>query len=199
MTTTIYDLALHESEDDAEVKRLLVAVDWLIASWRNTPSLSWESRLVQMKTAFEALLDESDTARALPLLRRLFEEAEPYQDDPLWQPNEPTKTRVVRDRVFEVTLIEHWYGALSDARNAIIHEGRRGAEVLAYDEESPYRGPFVDIGDRVLREAIKAKLVTLGYPRAAMSMLHRVFWDEEQAAQHEDDERRDPGGDGAAE
>jgi hypothetical protein len=176
--TILYELALGEDGTDAEVSRLLVGVDWLIASWRNTPSLSWESRLVQMKTAFEALLDESDTARALPLLRLLFEEAEPHQTEALWRPNETTLVRVVRERQFDVTLIEHWYGALSDARNAIIHEGRRGAEVLVYDEESPYEGPFVDVGDRVLREAIKAKLATIGYPRAAMTPLHRAVHDQ---------------------
>ena len=131
-----------------------------------------------MKTAFEALLDESDTARAQPLLRRVFEEAEPHQTEALWQLNEPTLVRVVRERQFEVTLIEHWYGALSDARNAIVHEGRRGAEVLVYDKESPYKAPFVDVGDRVLREAIKAKLATIGYPRAAMTPLHRAIHDD---------------------
>ena len=81
LATIMYDVALREDQSDPEFSRLFVAVDWLIASWRNTPSLSWESRLVQMKTAFEALLDESDTAKALQLLRRLFEEAEPHQTD----------------------------------------------------------------------------------------------------------------------
>lgn len=178
LATTVYDLAVNEDGSDGEIKRLLVAIDWLLACWRNTPSLSWESRLVQMKTAFEALLDQSDTPKAMPLLRQVFEAGQPYPTDTLWRPEEPTRQRRVKDKVFDVTLIEHWYGALSDARNAIIHEGRRGSDVLVYAEEgSPYKGPFVDIGDRVLREAIKSKVVTVGHPRAAMTVLERSAHD----------------------
>ncbi len=84
-----------------------------------------------------------------------------------WSPGERTCTRRWlsrgNEKAFDLTQFVHWCCALGDARNSIVH-GEAGTS-LAYDElDSPYRGPFVEIGYRVVREAIAVLLGECGFP-----------------------------------
>jgi len=179
MAVAIRELAISPpGGHEREAEQVLVAINWLLKSWRNTQSVSWEDRVVLLKTAFEALLGKSRTYAAMPLLVELFKAAEQHLVDTLWVSDEPTVERQAGGNAYIVTMLEHWYGAFADARNAIVHSGTTGAAVLCYDEpDSPYCGPFPEIGDRVLREAITARLASLGFPRVCMKKTQRLILD----------------------
>ena len=124
-----------------------------------------------LKTGFEALTGLSRTSEAMKDLVRIFKSAERQLgsgiglESLLWQADEGTRTRTFNRRSCEVTKIEAWYGELADARNSIIHGG--ALPNLNYDElGSPYAGHLLEIGDRVLREAIKVEIGNLGCPDA---------------------------------
>ena len=146
---------------------------WLLKSWQNTPSITWEDRLVFIKVATEALTGEGNNFKSAERLRSIFERALAQEgeglgiEDLLWSPGERTCTRRWlsrgNEKAFDLTQFVHWCCALGDARNSIVH-GEAGTS-LAYDElDSPYRGPFVEIGDRVVREAIAVLLGECGFP-----------------------------------
>ena len=65
----------------------------------------------------------------------------------------------------QVTELEHWYGALADARNEIIHEGTSG-DGWYHQPGSAYEGPIIEVADRVTREAILVALGNAGFPEA---------------------------------
>ncbi|MFN8027350.1 MAG: hypothetical protein U0W40_13630 [Acidimicrobiia bacterium] len=168
----VYRTAL-EQGDEPRAEAVLVAIRWLLKTWLNSTSVSIEDRIVLLKIASEALTGKDKTHEGGAQLVALFASAgeQPGEgigtDGLLWQPDERRLKRVWSNRSgekshSELTLLEHWYGALGDARNKIVHEG--GASSLVYEEDSPYAGPFVEIGDRVIREAITVELGNLGYP-----------------------------------
>jgi len=64
-----------------------------------------------------------------------------------------------------VTQLEHWASALADERNAIVH-GETSHQPTYEVPDSPYSGTFVEIGDRVVREAIVVQLGNFGFPEA---------------------------------
>lgn len=157
------------------VSSLRVAIRWLLKSWQNTPSITWEDRLVYVKVATEALTGEEGNAQSAARLASIFAGAIDQEgegigiDDLLWSPDEPKLTRTWTDyrsgkeKSAELHQFEHWACALGDARNALVH-GEDGTS-LTYDVAgSPYAGPFVEIGDRVVREAIAVLLGECGYP-----------------------------------
>ena len=96
----------------------------------------------------------------------------------LWQPNERSLTRTWTDRSGRsrsaaVSLLEHWACALGDARNAIVH-GEPSVDHDYGQNGSPYNGPFVEIADRVVREAITVILGSCGFPAAWRGSLARA-------------------------
>jgi hypothetical protein len=163
----VYELLLDPpSCHRARVSRLRIAIRWLTKSWLNSASISEEDRLVFLKTASEALVGSTGGSRqAAGRLRGVFETARGQEggghglDALLWSPDEPTFLRGGN----AISALEHWYMALADARNQVVH-GEPDAP-RTYDEAgSPYAGPFVETGDRVLREAIDVELGNCGYP-----------------------------------
>ena len=157
--------------DQVSIERLSRAISWLEKTWLNTPSIGWEDRLVFLKTAFEALTGCSGTKQAGRKLKSIFESTQSQEGKQLelrtllWRPNEGTRLRNFNGKQRSITDLEHWYGTLADARNEIIHKG--SIPNLQYKEsDSVYNGPLVEIGDRVLREAIKVEMGNLGYPEA---------------------------------
>lgn len=152
---------------------LRVAMRWLLKAWQNTPSITWEDRLVYLKIAAEALTGEDNTFESAKRLQQVFEDA-PLQeggdlglDDLLWSPGEPTLMRGWRSggaqKEAEVPQFVHWCCSLGDARNALVH-GEDGTDLEYFQNASPYNGPFVEIADRVVREAICVLLGTVGFP-----------------------------------
>ena len=160
-----------QTEERAPIERLSTAISWLEKTWLNTPSIGWEDRLVFLKTAFEALTGFPQTQKASKKLKSIIESTEKQEGSELelrtllWRPDEGTRIRSFNGKRQEVTEIEHWYGALADARNKVIHEGT--VPNLHYEEpDSAYNGHLVETGDRVLREAVKVEMGNLGYPEA---------------------------------
>ena len=132
-----------------------------------------EQRLIALKTGFEALFNTSSSAEGARKLRALFVDTTRRHRDLLpwsgllWTPDErkdlwrwfwlPKGSRQIERR----DEIEDWFKTLADARNDVIHRGRLTSEVYQPPLERPlsrYVGHLLWVGERVLREAIKAKL-----------------------------------------
>lgn len=153
--------------------RIRVAVRWLLRSWMNTPSITWQDRLIFIKVATEALTRCHRNDKSAAELVRLYSRAMTQDgegvgiDGLLWSPGEPRMTRHWTNKDgsqgSEVTQLEHWACALGETRNALVH-GEDGASLTYAEPSSPYSGPFVEIGDRVVRELITVLLGECGYP-----------------------------------
>lgn len=154
------------TEHGARAARLEVAMRWLVKSWLNSASIAESDRLVFLKIASEALTGQTrKSRRAAAQLRRIFEGALAQEGDGfgieelLWDPDEPC---FPRDGC-SLTALEHWYMALADARNKAVH-GAPSVPLTYEQSGSSYVGPFAEVGDRVLREAINVELGACGYP-----------------------------------
>jgi hypothetical protein len=148
-------------------------MEWHRLAMSNPAAITPQQRIVALKTGFEVLLGESRNSRAAASkLRSLFEETTQGHRDHfpwsgvLWSPDERTvwwwwwegKARKQLDPRSE---LEDWFMALADVRNKIIHEGRLLTETYAPPSVRPksrYGGDLFWIGERVLREAIKATI-----------------------------------------
>ena len=160
----------HLKGDTEEVRRLGVAIEWHAAALSNAVAVTWQQRIIALKTGFEALLDASNSREGARRLRALFEEAaKPHVDllpspNLLWSPREKTDLpRHWNKRPELWSELEDWFMTLSDARNKVIHEGR--VTVMEYKAPpqrplSRYAGQLFWKGERILREAIKARLGT---------------------------------------
>lgn len=196
-TQAIYEIAVKVNSDTENLppldqeRHILTAISWWSKSWRNTPSVSWADRVVILKTAFEALLGgESHTPKAAQLLRMLFEAAaskvEGKVEGLLWSTSEtPTHTALPhikkQIKIDKLTDLEHWFIEFGNQRNKIIHEGITPS--LTYQEgKSVYNGHLVLTADRVLREAVKLQLESLGYPGLWRSGTDRTLHDAIRAA-----------------
>lgn len=161
------------ASDATLAKRLATAVTWLGQAWRNTESIRWVERIVMLKTAFEALTDASDRTAA-KRLEQLFDDlrkddlSDYVAGDLLWRPSESaTLERTWRDsrgreRSEKVTPLSHWFHAFEDVRNEIIHEGKTG-DLIYNGPAERYQGPYVFIGERLLRESVRVSLRQFGY------------------------------------
>jgi hypothetical protein len=187
-------LATPTAEQERFHDELRVAIRWLLKSWQNSPSISWEDRIVFLKTASEGIAQTHKTVDAVGALLRRYETAT-GQDPPgfglgnlLWSPDEARATRIWGNppRSQDITLFEHWYWALADARNAILHNG--SASTLTYDYPgSSYSGALLETGDRVMRELVKLTLGLCGYPEVWRNLLDRAVIVATDAAQTGED------------
>jgi len=147
------------------------AAEWHRLALANPAAVTTHERLVALKTGFEALLHESRSHKCARLLRGLFEGATAAHRDllpwrgMLWSPTERTdlmrtwETPAGKKGTEQRTEIEDWFMALADARNDIIHSGVLRSGVYAAPPERPlsrYAGTLFWVGERILREAIKA-------------------------------------------
>jgi hypothetical protein len=185
----IFDVASgkHDTTDAALAGRITTAVRLHAKAWRNTTSFGFEDRVVVLRTAFEALTDASKGPQArarLELifrrLRRVGVRTDADVEHLLWKPSE----RPVRPFTFvgsggqpvtePLTDLGHWFAVFGAARHQIVHEG--GAPSLMYRERgSAYTGPMFHVGERVLREAVRAALVVFGYDDLWAEMGYRAI------------------------
>lgn len=168
----------------AESARLGTAIRWHLKAWLNTASISDEDRILFLKVALEVLAGTDRSAEAAQHLNLLFGSVMEQDGVPigvrdlLWSPWEPRLERSRRSRSGQMVkeqlqLFEHWFMALADARNEIVHSGK--AARLDYSEAgSPYSGPLVETADRVAREAFKVALGRCGFPRVWRGGLSRA-------------------------
>jgi hypothetical protein len=148
-------------------KKIQNAVQWHQSAMVNSEVITTAQRLIFLKTGFESLLRESRARPGATRLRRRFENCTKGQRDllpsagVLWAPNEKKLARMWDGEAEIRSELEDWFLALADARNLIIHKGE--ARTFLYDAPperplSQYAGHLVEIGERVLREAIKATI-----------------------------------------
>lgn len=159
----------HDTSDAELAARLSTAVGWLAQAWRNTESIDLRQRIVMLKTGFEALTDASETWLSAERLDELFREIpldatqDRFAEHLLWQPSE-TESMPWADKSGRVRLctpLNHWFRSFGTCRNEIIHQGRLTSST--YDEPTRYRGPYLQIAERVLREATCVSLRQFGY------------------------------------
>lgn len=166
VASAVYDIAIspERTPDEGAARRLVQAIRWWIKAWANSASITDDDRIVFYKTALDTLMDSDRTNIAGERLTALFGA---LGDDELrgvlWQPNQLRYDRHNRDKTYpDLPAIEHWVGAFGDARNDIAHRGR--TETVTYTEaDSPYNGPVLAVADRVIREAILARIAELGH------------------------------------
>jgi hypothetical protein len=153
-------------------RRIRIALEWHRFALSNSAAVSWQQRLISLKTGFEAISGESKTHLCARYLRHLFERTtSPHADHLpwagiLWSPRERTDlartwTKNNVPQYVKRSELEEWFHALGDARNEIIHEGTFTTGVYDAPAERPlsrYAGPLFWTADRVLREAVKALL-----------------------------------------
>ncbi len=58
-----------------ENRRLAVALEWHASVMANSPAVTIQQRIIALKTAFEALVVESDSRKGARLLQQHFERA----------------------------------------------------------------------------------------------------------------------------
>lgn len=162
------------SERTALAGRLTTALRWWARAHRNTRSITWEDRIVMLKTAFEALLDESKAWPGALRLREWFETRVTEQGDLYWSPDDvETLTIKLQGSERSVTPLEHWFIQFCFLRNAIVHEGAHITHATeSYSVKGPYKGPFFHRADEVFRQAIKVALVDFGVP----NLWHHQFF-----------------------
>lgn len=178
-----------ELGDRTFAERIGVAIDWLAAAWRNSPSITFEQRVVMLKTGFEALTDQSKTHESADWLDERFHQLatagadEQAAEHLLWSPSEQkSRTWKWNGNEKECTDLGHWFRSFGKARNEIIHDGK--AQSLTYEAEgSAYGGPYVHIAERLLRETIRVCLRDFGFDDLWESMIHRRFVRALEAAQ----------------
>ena len=99
-------------EESAETRRLGIAIAWHGVIMTNPSAMTLHQRLIGLKTAFEALLDTSDSREAARRLRHLFEEATVKHREGLpwigilWSPAE--KTALSRSIRVSRTCVVSW-------------------------------------------------------------------------------------------
>jgi hypothetical protein len=165
----------HDTVDASLARRMATAVRWLAKAWRNSPSIGADDQVVMIRTGFEALTGTSSTRSAITFLEARFDALKSrgahdarFTEHMLWSPEEvptrPFRYLALDGSAKTLTLSDlgHWLSTFAEMRHEIVHEG--GMPALVYDEPgSRYNGPVFHTGERLLREAIKASLVTFGY------------------------------------
>jgi hypothetical protein len=149
-------------------RRLCIAVEWHAVALANASAVTWQQRIIALKTGFEALLGTSNSREGAKMLRALFESTAKGHEhlfptaNVLWSPKERADlSRPFKGKPDVMSEVEDWFMALANARNDIIHEGKITNTEYAAPPERPlsrYAGSLFWIGERVLREAIKARL-----------------------------------------
>jgi hypothetical protein len=165
LATAVYTAVVSQNQAD---QTLATAVEWHAIALANPHAVRWQQRIVALKTGFEALFGESKSAHCAAALRKLFEHtAGPHSNlfpwgGCLWSPAERVDLpRQYKKKPGKRSELEDWFMAFADVRNAIIHEGRILTDTYQAPAERPlsrYAGEFFWKAERILREAIKARL-----------------------------------------
>jgi hypothetical protein len=145
-------------------RRLGSAIDWLDLAWRNTPSTSFETRVVLLKSGFEVLLDAGDDwRRQRAALSTLLPDIAPRRRDRTWTHNGRARGP---ERMSD---LEWWFANFTWLRNAIAH----GDEVTRGDHRWG-RTHHVWVGESRLRTAIKRTVANAGYPDVLLDPFDRA-------------------------
>jgi hypothetical protein len=158
---------------DPGKRQLRIAMEWHASAMSNPRAVTPQQRIIAIKTGFEALLGTSASWPAAMRLRRLFETVTASHATLLpwagllWSPTERTDLRRTYVDANQQTQtgarseLQDWMMHLCDARNSIIHDGILPTLEYPAPSERPlsrYAGQMFWIGERLLREGIKASL-----------------------------------------
>jgi hypothetical protein len=154
--------------------RLRPAIHWWLKAWANNANTSNDDRVLFLKTAIEALTGESAPSKAANVLHEMFQRTPPAnRGELLWQDDEPSyPKRPGYDGPNPQTAFSHFICAFGYQRNRIVHDGAATAHTYV-QEGSRYEGHFVDVADRIVREAILVALGECGYSGLSRSAGHR--------------------------
>lgn len=163
--------ALGSSKD--RHRRVRIALEWHAVAMSNPRAVTMQQRIIALKTGFEALTGTSESREGARRLRRLFEVtcgphvAKLPWPGLLWSPKERTDlvrvhTAISGKKKHDMrSELEDWFMTLATARNEVIHDGELSVFEYQAPSERPlsrYQGTLFWIGERMLREAIKASL-----------------------------------------
>jgi hypothetical protein len=168
----VYRVAVGQHGNPQSAGEIELSISWLAKAWRNTPSVSPEDRLVELKTAFDGLVGESTGTVVARQVRNRFEALLPHgitrrsAAHMLWRPSETERMRTVpnargQPQQRQVTDLEEWFAHFAAARNQVVHRARRPPQKPPL--RNRYRGPYFHTAERLLRECIRASLAGLGY------------------------------------
>jgi hypothetical protein len=165
------------SQETGITRRIQLATEWHGMAMANAAAVTWQQRIIAIKTGFEALFGESTSWKCATKLRACFENATSANramlpwSGVLWSPKERMdllrswKNDKGEEKQAQRSEIEDWFMTLANARNEIIHEGVVSVAQYASPSERPlsryarwHKGSLFWVGERVLREAIKAHL-----------------------------------------
>jgi hypothetical protein len=164
-------------QEEGATRRIQMAIGWHAMAMANAPAVTWQQRIIAIKTGFEALFGESKSWKCAAKLRACFEKVTnahrrmlPWSGL-LWSPKERTdlarswKNDKGEEHPAKRSEIEDWFMTLAKARNDIIHDGEASISNYEAPPERPlsryarwHKGSLFWVGERVLREAIKAHL-----------------------------------------
>jgi hypothetical protein len=144
--------------------RLGRAIDWLDLCWRNTPSVSEETRIVVLKFAFEVLLHAGDSvARQRAGLVALLPELSGRRRQRHYSDRHGNaRSEVMAD-------LEWWFSKFTWLRNAIAHGGEVGDSDLRWG-----RTRHLWVAEARLRAAIKETVAREGYEEVRLTTLERA-------------------------
>lgn len=152
--SSVYGANMRAVEGDEAAQRILGAIHWYLEAWRNSRSALIRDRIFYLKTGLDALVGTDKTQRAIPLLRGLYERGAARRTDILWTASTQEFERTdSRGTTYRQPAFDHWYWALSDQRNLLIHESSEPS----WQHEEPgsiYAGGYFETAERVLRELI---------------------------------------------
>lgn len=174
IASAVYSVLTDPPEGSDLAVRLRPTIRWWLKAWSNNANVSSDDRILFLKTAIEALTGKSDTAQAASALTEMFRRVPATERvDLLWKEDEPSfpKTPDTGGPNPQPALT-HFICNFGYQRNRIIHDG--AATTLTYVQDgSEYSGHFVDVADRIVREAVLVALDECGYPDLWRSAAHR--------------------------
>lgn len=152
----VYDVHLRVITDpeDTRADQVAGALHWYLEAWGNSRNALLRDRIFYLKTGLDALAGTDKTKDAIPILRGYYERAASNRSNLLWTTSPEEYIRVdSRENTYSQPAFDHWYWALSDQRNALIHESHEPA----WEHQEPdsiYQGGYFETAERVLRELI---------------------------------------------
>jgi hypothetical protein len=156
------------SRDGDLARRVLRATEWLDVAWQNATTVTHDTRILALRSAFEVLLSTTefgdDTRQIRTALGELLDE-----------PNAGTVPRSWKERGkprnVDLTEVEWWFQSFTILRNAIAHGHDVGRAAWEFEDGRLH----LLIGERMLRRAIKRTIARGGHPDVELDPAFRVL------------------------
>jgi hypothetical protein len=158
----LWDVLRRDSDD---VRRTLGAIAWLDLAWRNTPSTTFETRILMLKAGFEVLLGCGDRVdRQRSDLSALLDPPRPRL--------RVRRFATLRGQPREEAMsdLEWWFTRFTFLRNTIIHGERPTKAELRHG-----RNWHLWIAEYRLRQAIKELIARHGHPLVRLDPMSRAL------------------------